>query len=218
MSDVLSGKVREQTGKVATKAVRRKDEIPAVLYGLKDNLSLSICSKNLDTILSSKGRNALIDLDLDGGKQRKVIIKEYQSHPLRETWVHVDFLEVDVTKAVKVSVVVNLIGKSAGEKLGGLVNQVTKSLHVECLPDDIPESIDIDMTPVELGQVIHMSDLSLSDKIKVLHRPTEAIVSVYLEKVKEEKADEGEGAEGEGETAAEGDAPAAKEDSPKKEG
>jgi large subunit ribosomal protein L25 len=159
----------------------------------------------------------LIDLDLDGGKQRKVIIKEYQSHPLRETWMHVDFLEVDVTKAVKVSVVVNLIGKSAGEKQGGLVNQVTKSLHVECLPDDIPESIDIDMTPVELGQVIHMSDLSLSDKIKVLHRPTEAIVSVYLEKVKEEeKADEGE--EAEGETAAEGDAPAAKEDSPKKEG
>jgi large subunit ribosomal protein L25 len=113
---------------------------------------------------------------------------------------------------------VNLIGKSAGEKLGGLVNQVTKSLHVECLPDDIPESIDIDMTPVELGQVIHMSDISLSDKIKVLHRPTEAIVSVYLEKVKEEKADEGEEAEGEGETATEGDAPAAKEDSPKKEG
>jgi hypothetical protein len=71
------------------------------------------------------------------------------------------------------------------------------------------------MTNVELGQVIHMSDLNLSDKIKVLHRPTEAIVSVYLEKVKEEKAEE---EEAEGETAAEGDEPAAKEESPKKEG
>ena len=216
MSDVLSGKVREKTGKTATKEVRRKDEIPAVLYGLKDNLSLSICPNSLDTILSAKGQNALIDLDVDGDKQRKVIIKEYQSHPLRETWVHVDFLEVDVTKAVKVSVVVNLIGKSAGEKMGGLVNQVTKSLNVECLPADIPESVDVDMTNVELGQVIHMSDLNLSDKIKVLHRPTEAIVSVYLEKVKEEKAEEEEGAEGE--VAAEGDEPAAKEESPKKEG
>ncbi|HAK37196.1 MAG: 50S ribosomal protein L25 [Nitrospinaceae bacterium] len=216
MSDVLSGKVREKTGKTATKEVRRKDEIPAVLYGLKDNLSLSICPNSLDTILSAKGQNALIDLDVDGDKQRKVIIKEYQSHPLRETWVHVDFLEVDVTKAVKVSVVVNLIGKSAGEKMGGLVNQVTKSLNVECLPADIPESVDVDMTNVELGQVIHMSDLNLSDKIKVLHRPTEAIVSVYLEKVKEEKAEEEEGAEGE--AAAEGDEPAAKEESPKKEG
>lgn len=215
MSDVLSGKVREKTGKTATKEVRRKDEIPAVLYGLKDNLSLSICPKNLDTILSSKGRNALIDLDVGGDKQRKVILKEYQSHPLRETWVHVDFLEVDVTKAVKVSVVVNLIGKSAGEKMGGLVNQVTKALRVECLPADIPESVDVDMTNVELGQVIHMSDLNLSDKIKVLHRPTEAIVSVYLEKVKEEKAEE---EDAEGETAAEGDEPAAKEESPKKEG
>lgn len=217
MSDVLSGKIREKTGKVATKAVRKNEQIPAVLYGLKDNLSLSVCPKNLNVILKAKGRNALIALDLEGDKQRTVILKDYQSHPLRDLWTHVDFLEVDTSKLVKVSVIVNLIGKSPGEKHGGLINQVAKSLHVECLPVDIPESIDVDMTAVELGQVVHMSDLSVSDKVKVLHRPTEAVVSVYLEKVKEEKAaDEEEAAEGE--VAAPEDAPAAKEDSPKKEG
>ncbi len=190
MSEVLTGKIREKTGKVATKEVRRSGEIPAVLYGLKDNLSFSVHPDNLKDILKAKGHNALIDLNVDGNKSRKVILKEFQSHPLKELWVHVDFLEVDVAKTVKVSVDVHLIGKSAGEKMGGLVNQVLKSLHVECLPADIPQSIDLDVTSVELGQVLHVSDLSISEKIKVLHRPNEAIVSVYLEKIKEEETEE----------------------------
>jgi large subunit ribosomal protein L25 len=215
MSEVLSGKIREKTGKVATKEVRRNGEIPAVLYGLKDNLSFSVFPGNLKDILKAKGQNALIDLSLEGDKQRKVILKEFQSHPLKELWVHVDFLEVDVSKTVKVNVDVHLIGKSAGEKMGGLVNQVLKSIHVECLPADIPQFVDLDVTNVELDQVLHVSDLTLSDKIKVLHRPNEAVVTVHLEKVKEEKAEEEVVAEGE--TATAEDTSTTKEDSTKKE-
>jgi len=215
MSEVLSGKIREKTGKVATKEVRKNGEIPAVLYGLKDNLSFSVSPGNLKDILTAKGQNALIDLNLEGDKQRKVILKEFQSHPLRELWVHVDFLEVDVSKKVKVSVDVHLIGKSAGEKMGGLVNQVLKSIHVECLPADIPQFVDLDVTNVELDQVLHVSDLSLSDKVKILHRSNEAVVTVHLEKVKEEKTEEAVIAEGE--TAAAEDTSNAKEDSTKKE-
>ena len=215
MSEVLSGKIREKTGKVATKEVRRNGEIPAVLYGLKDNLSFSVCPDNLKDILTAKGQNALIDLNLEGNKKRKVILKEFQSHPLKERWVHVDFLEVDVTKTVKVSVNVHLIGKSAGEKMGGLVNQVLKSLQVECLPVDIPQSIDLDVTAVELGQVLHVSDLSLPDKVKILHQPNEVILSVHLEKVKEEETTEDEEL-AEGETEATADA-ATEEDSDKKD-
>ena len=215
MSEVLSGKIREKTGKVATKEVRRNGEIPAVLYGLKDNLSFSVCPDNLKDILTAKGQNALIDLNLEGNKKRKVILKEFQSHPLKERWVHVDFLEVDVTKTVKVSVDVHLIGKSEGEKMGGLVNQVLKSIHVECLPVDIPQSVDLDVTAVELGQVLHVSDLSLPDKVKILHQPNEAVVSVHLEKVKEEETTEDEEL-AEGETEATADA-ATEEDSDKKD-
>jgi large subunit ribosomal protein L25 len=214
MSEVLSGKIREKTGKVATKEVRRNGEIPAVLYGLKDNLSFSVCADNLKDILTAKGQNALLDLNLEGNKKRKVILKEFQSHPLKERWVHVDFLEVDVAKKVKVNVDVHLIGKSAGEKMGGLVNQVLKSIHVECLPVDIPQSVDLDVTAVELGQVLHVSDLSLPDKVKILHQPNEAIVSVHLEKVKEETTEDEELAEGETEATADA---AAKEDSDKKD-
>jgi len=215
MSEVLSGKIREKTGKVATKEVRRNGEIPAVLYGLKDNLSFSVCPDNLKDILTAKGQNALIDLNLEGNKKRKVILKEFQSHPLKERWVHVDFLEVDVTKTVKVSVNVHLIGKSAGEKMGGLVNQVLKSIHVECLPIDIPQSVDLDVTAVELGQVLHVSDLSLPDKVKILHQPNEVVLSVHLEKVKEEETTEDEEL-AEGETEATADA-ATEEDSDKKD-
>ena len=215
MSEVLSGKIREKTGKVATKEVRRNGEIPAVLYGLKDNLSFSVSPSNLKDILTAKGQNALIDLNLEGDKQRKVILKEFQSHPLRELWVHVDFLEVDISKTVKVSVDVHLIGKSAGEKMGGLVNQVLKSIHVECLPADIPQFVDLDVTNVELDQVLHVSDLSLSDKVKILHRSNEAVVTVHLEKVKKETTEEAVIAEGE--TAAAEDTSNAKEDSTKKE-
>ena len=215
MSEVLSGKIREKTGKVATKEVRRNGEIPAVLYGLKDNLSFSVCPDNLKDILTAKGQNALIDLNLEGNKKRKVILKEFQSHPLKERWVHVDFLEVDVTKTVKVSVNVHLIGKSAGEKMGGLINLVLKSLQVECLPVDIPQSVDLDVTAVELGQVLHVSDLSLPDKVKILHQPNEVILSVQLEKVKEEETTEDEEL-AEGETEATADA-ATEEDSDKKD-
>jgi len=215
MSEVLSGKIREKTGKVATKEVRRNGEIPAVLYGLKDNLSFSVCPDNLKDILTAKGQNALIDLNLEGNKKRKVILKEFQSHPLKERWVHVDFLEVDVTKTVKVRVNVHLIGKSAGEKMGGLVNQVLKSIHVECLPVDIPQSVDLDVTAVELGQVLHVSDLSLPDKIKILHQPNEVVLSVHLEKIKEEETTEDEElAEGETEATA---GAATEEDSDKKD-
>jgi len=214
MSEVLSGKIREKTGKVATKEVRRNGEIPAVLYGLKDNLSFSVCADNLKDILTAKGQNALLDLNLEGNKKRKVILKEFQSHPLKERWVHVDFLEVDVAKTVKVNVDVHLIGKSAGEKMGGLVNQVLKSIHVECLPVDIPQSVDLDVTAVELGQVLHVSDLSLPDKVKILHQPNEAVVSVHLEKVKEETTEGEELAEGETESTADA---ATEEDSDKKD-
>ena len=195
--------------------MRKNGEIPAVLYGLKDNLSFSVSPSNLKDILTAKGQNALIDLNLEGDKQRKVILKEFQSHPLRELWVHVDFLEVDISKTVKVSVDVHLIGKSAGEKMGGLVNQVLKSIHVECLPADIPQFVDLDVTNVELDQVLHVSDLSLSDKVKILHRSNEAVVTVHLEKVKKEKTEEAVIAEGE--TAAAEDTSNAKEDSTKKE-
>ncbi len=222
MSDALSVKIREKTGKSAARELRRNDEIPAVLYGLKDNLSLSVGSKEFTKVLADKGRSALIDLKVEGGKQHKVILKEIQTHPLKELCVHADFLEVALDKAVKVSVPVNLVGQSPGEKLGGIVNHILKTLEVECLPTNIPQVFDVDMSGVELDQVVHVSDMQLPEGVKVLQRPAEAIVSVHLAKAEEEKPAEGEeeAVEGEekGEDAAAEEATSKKEESAQKEG
>jgi len=218
MSDALSVKIREKTGKSAARELRRNDEIPAVLYGLKDNLSLSVGSKEFTKVLADKGRSALIDLKVEGGKQHKVILKETQTHPLKELCVHADFLEVALDKAVKVSVPVNLVGQSPGEKLGGIVNHILKTLEVECLPTNIPQVFDVDMSGVELDQVVHVSDMQLPEGVKVLQRPAEAIVSVHLAKAEEEKPAEGEEEAVEGEDAAAEEATPKKEESAQKEG
>ena len=218
MSDALSVKIREKTGKSAARELRRNDEIPAVLYGLKDNLSLSVGSKEFTKVLADKGRSALIDLKVEGGKQHKVILKETQTHPLKELCVHADFLEVALDKAVKVSVPVNLVGQSPGEKLGGIVNHILKTLEVECLPTNIPQVFDVDMLGVELDQVVHVSDMQLPEGVKVLQRPAEAIVSVHLAKAEEEKPAEGEEEAVEGEDAAAEEATPKKEESAQKEG
>jgi len=193
----LAGKIREATGKSATRKLRSEEVMPAVLYGLKDNLNLTINPKELNKLLIARGRNALIELKIEGDADRSVVLKEFQSHPLRTAWIHADFLEVDVTKKIRVKVPILLVGTSPGEKQGGLVNQIIRNLEVESIPSNIPEKIEIQMGEVELNQVIHVSDLVIGEGVEIINNPSDAVVTVHVEKVKEEKAEDAEGAEGE---------------------
>jgi large subunit ribosomal protein L25 len=198
----LAGKIREETGKSATRKLRNDETMPAVLYGLKDNISLTVNPKELKKLLAEKGRNALIELKIDGGSERSVVLKEYQSHPLRSAWVHADFLEVDVTKKIRVKVPVLLVGNSPGEKMGGLVNHILRTIEVESIPMNIPEKIEIQMAKVELNDVVHVSDLAVGDGVEIINDPSDAVVTVHVEKVKEEKAEDEEALEGEADEAA----------------
>ncbi len=206
----LAGKLREVTGKSAARKLRNDETMPAVLYGLKDNLSLTVNPRELRKLLEAKGRNALIELEIEGDPKRSVVVKEYQSHPLRSGWVHADFLEVDVTKKIKVKVPVVLVGNSPGEKMGGLVNHILRNIEVESIPLNIPEKIEVQMGGVELNDVIHVADLVVGEGVKILNDPRDAVVTVHVEKVKEEtpeSEEDMEGAEGEA-TEASADAPA----------
>ena len=212
---VLTGKIREPKGKSAARKLRTDECIPAVLYGLKENVSLSVNPKELNKLIEAKGQNVLIELKVKGDSvnNRKVVIKEFQAHPLKSGMIHVDFLEIDVTKKIKVKIPVVLNGVSPGEKQGGHVNHIVRALDIESLPKDIPEKMDVDMSTVELNQMIHISDLNLGEAVTVLNDPNEVVVNVHLEKIKEEKPEEGEVEEG-----AEDAAPAeSKDDSGKKE-
>ena len=200
---VLTGKIREANGKSAARKLRTDECVPAVVYGLKDNISLSVNPKELNKLIEAKGRNVLIDLKVEGDStdNRNVVLKEFQAHPLKPGMIHVDFLEIDVTKKIKVKVPVFLIGVSPGEKQGGHVNHIVRALEIESLPKDIPEKLEVDMSAVELNQMIHISDLILGEGITVLNDPNEVVVNVHLEKVKEEKPEGEEVDEGEGDAA-----------------
>ena len=211
---VLTGKLREPNGKSAARKLRTDECIPAVVYGLNDNVSLSVNPKELKKLIEEKGRNVLIELKVDGDKaeNRNVVLQEFQTHPLKPGWVHIDFLEIDVTKKIKAKIPVILVGVSPGEKQGGHVNHIIRALEIESLPKDIPEKIEVQMGEIELNQMIHVSDLNLGGSVSIINNPNDVVVNVHLEKVKEEKP--------EGEEAAEGDAVApadSKEDAGKKE-
>jgi len=198
MSLVLNGSVRQKGRKSSVKKDRREDYLPGVLYGLKDNVLLKVRPKELKKLITEEGRNALIDLRLEGDtqEQRKVLIKEHQEHPLKEGWVHVDFIELDMNKKIKAEVPVRLEGHSPAEKLGALVNHLVHILDIECLPGQIPREIVIDMTQVGMDSVVHVSDLKVGESVHILNRPEDAIVTVHVEKAKEAKAEGEEGGAG----------------------
>ena len=195
---VLTGKIREAKGKSAARKLRTDECIPAVLYGLKENVSLSVNPKELNKLIESKGRNVLIELKVEGdsAENRNVVLKEFQAHPLKPGMVHVDFLEIDITKKIKVKIPVVLVGVSPGEKQGGRVNHIIRELEIESLPKDIPEKLEVDMSDVELNQMIHVSDLNLGEAVTILNDPNQVVVNVHLEKVKEEKPEGEEVEEG----------------------
>ena len=203
MSEILTGTLRNETGKSSSRKTRIDGKMPAILYGQKDNLAFTVNPKSLRKIIKLKGKNALIDLKIekDTVNNRKVLLKDIQSHPLKETWLHADFLEVDIKKNIRVNVPIQLVGISLGEKQGGILNHIIRELDIECLPEDIPEKVEVPIDKLELGEAIHISDLNLSDKLKLYNALSAPIVTVALEK-EEAKEEEPEGELAEGATVA----------------
>jgi len=208
MAVALKGKIREGRGKGANRKLRATGMLPAVVYGGNSTVSLTVNPKELKKLVQKEGLNSLIELIIEGDSEPKrvVVIKDHQQHPIRPGWEHADFLEVDMKQAIKVDVPIILEGHSPGEKLGGMVEHNLHTLSVKCLPGEIPESIKVDMTQVQLDQVVHISDLTVGDNIEILDHLSEAVVSVHEVKVKAETTTEA--VEGEEEAEATTDAKA----------
>ncbi len=198
MAVALNGKIREGRGKGANRRLRGEGLLPAVVYGGKANVSFTVNPKELKKLIEQAGINSLIELVIEGDSEKKrvVVLKDHQQHPFRDGWDHADFLEVDMQQAIKVDVPIILEGHSPGEKQGGLVELNLHTLAVKCLPGQIPESIKVDMTQVELDQVIHVSDLTVPDNLEVLDNPSASVVSVHEVKIVEEAPAEEELVEG----------------------
>ena len=203
-------------GNGPARVLRRAGQIPAVLYGRKiEPVLLSVNTKDLEQVLKTGGFGQLIlNLVIQNGKKvtKAAMIKELQTHPVSGNLIHIDFYEVDMKRQIKVMVPVFTTGKSVGIEEGGLLNIVRRELEVYCLPGDIPEAVEIDISELGIGDSIHLEDVPLGENVEVATDVNYTVVTVLSPKVEEEVVEEEEeelegaeeGAEGEaGETEAE---------------
>ena len=187
---VVEARPRADFGKNVNRRLRAQGLIPGVLYGAKSEATpVSVSPKEIGTILrSATGENTLFDLEL-GGSRRKVILKEFQVEPIKGRILHADFYEVALDKVLEVKVHIELTGVPVGVKVqGGILDFVTRELEVECLPTDIPEKIEVDVSNLELGKHLRVSDLTLSDKLTVLTELDVVIAHVVVPRAEEAPA------------------------------
>ena len=151
----------DQLGTRNTKRLRRQGLIPGVLYG-KANTAFVVGERELRIALTGpSGLHAIVDVVIEGAKApHHAVLKEYQQHPVRGTITHVDFHEVRLDQPIQATVAVQLIGESPGAKVGGVVSQVARELHVEALPSAIPEHIEVDLSKLELGDSLRLQDVA----------------------------------------------------------
>lgn len=205
----LKAQLRTTKGNSPARAIRRDGRIPAVLYGPKTEPNMiSIGARDLDNILKqgSIGRS-IINLEIDGVKGiRATMVKEMQTHPISQSVLHVDFYEVDMTRKIKVNVPVTITGKSVGVELGGMLQIIRRELEVYCLPNEIPQTITIDITNLEIGDSVHVNDIETAAGVEIPSEVNFTVLTILSPKKAEEEVEEveeGEVAEAEVEAEAE---------------
>ena len=189
----INAKSREDTGKGASRRLRRlTGEVPAIIYGgKKDAEKISILHKDITKALENDAvYSSIISLSIDG-KAEDTIIKDIQRHPAKQIILHMDFLRVSKTTKLQTRVPLNFINEDTcvGVKLGGgLIAHTMTDIEVSCLPKDLPESIDVDMAEVDVGQIVHLSDLTLPDGVESVSLSQGAEYDLTVATVNKQKA------------------------------
>lgn len=204
---------RESIGDGPAKELRRQGKIPAVFYGPHtDSVLLSVAIIDLEPMLK-KGNigRLLFNLVIDDAPGKPVMIKELQTHPLSDDFLHVDFYEVDMEHKIKVSVPILTSGQCKGVEMGGMLQLIRREIDILCLPHEIPESFMIDVTDLDIGDSVHVQEIPLQDNVELPGDVNFTVLTVLISKIEaieEEEIDEDgevtDEAEGE-ETASEGD-------------
>ena len=176
----VTAEVRTTRGKNEARRMRRAGRIPAVLYGgFQDPVSVAVSPRELNAIVySGSGHNTIFNLAIDGSST-PVMIVEHQNDPIRGTLLHVDLQRIDLSKRLRVTVPARTHGEPKGIKQqSGIYEIVTRTVEIECLPDEIPESFDLDVTELMVGQNIRASDMPLTGTMKLLSAPDTVIAHV----------------------------------------
>jgi large subunit ribosomal protein L25 len=178
MSGVLNAQERDASKKSLAKKLRKNGKIPAVFYGKNvGNHPIAVDRSELYRVFQESGRNAIIDLRLNG-QSHPVIAHEIQEDSFKGNIIHVDFLEVDMSSEIDAEVPILIVGESVGQKQGGVVQQTLDELEVRALPADIPNVIKVDITPLDIGDALKVSDIQPDGNYKIMNDGEEVIVTI----------------------------------------
>jgi large subunit ribosomal protein L25 len=176
----INAERRDVHGKGSARSLRRQDMIPAVLYREGKAESIKLARKELSRFINStSGEQVIVDLVFGEGDKKLALMKDYQVDPVSRELLHTDFFEVSLSETVRVTVHVVTIGEPIGVKRdSGILQHALREVEIECLPDKIPGKVDFDISKLELGQSVHVSDLVFEEGIKVLTDAGDVIVTV----------------------------------------
>ncbi len=160
----LAAQVRSETGRTAVNKIKSQGFVPAVIYSHNETpVCLQVGARDIDTLLShAVGEHLLVELAITGGASRLAIIQEVQHHPVTQAVLHVDFHGVSADEEIESSIPVEAVGEPVGVKsFGGILEQLVRSITIKCLPKDLPEVLNVDVTALNVGDAIHVKDLQL---------------------------------------------------------
>jgi large subunit ribosomal protein L25 len=210
----------DQRGSRNVGRLRRTGMIPGVVYGSGEPRAIVVGERELRTAFSGpSGLHAIFDVVIDGEAPRHAVVKEYQRHPVRGMLTHVDFHEVRLDRPIQATVAVVLVGEAKGAKLGGLLQSVVRDLKIEALPTAMPDSIEVDVTHLEAGMTLRLSDVPPHEGITFLDDPEGTVLATCsiprgltasgADELEAEEAGDGAGATGDDAASGDADAPAA---------
>jgi large subunit ribosomal protein L25 len=176
----LNATPRQESGKGPSTRLRRTGQIPAVCYGKElAATQVAVSPKALLEVLKTPhGKNAVIELAIEGGDKLTVMVRDYDYHPISRELVHADFVQVKLDQPVDVQIPLRTTGKSKGVASGGIVQQVFRKIPVRCLPERIPAMVEIDVTELDVGEGLHANQIPLPEGVRVLLPEGQTVVVV----------------------------------------
>ncbi len=210
----LKTKIRTTTGNGPARRLRMSGQIPAVLYGPKTEAVLLSVNKGDLELLFKKGGIGQVVLNLVIQKNGETLsmpamIKELQTHPVSRNFIHIDFYEIKMDQKITAKIPVVTKGIAKGVELGGILQIIRRELEVECLPLEVPEFIEIDISDLDIGDSIHVGKIRLEGEIKILEDDNYTVVTMLTPKLEEEEPEEEEEVEGEEAEKEDGETPEA---------
>jgi large subunit ribosomal protein L25 len=171
--------LRDEKGKSKVKKIREKNYVPAVLYG-GENTLIKLNFSDAEKIYNLRHENFLVHLILDGNIKKDAFVKDIQLDPVSNKVIHIDFIELIENKLISIAIPIELKGTSIGVKKGGIIEHFLWEVRVSCLPKDIPEHIEADISNLDIGDSLHIKDLKVPEGVKVIDNPENVILVVGL--------------------------------------